>query len=201
MSTLPGTSCLLTDLDDLYVPARPAARASRRPHLLTGPVDPGDDAARRATYPTGKRAVICHACGTSLTEEEARRSKSGKIFCLICADDLVQTYYRTHPEARPTEPPLARERTGTRYLNDGERYEVRYHARHARWQISDTQTRCWSSQRHATEDRAQAAAAAMNAAWREQIALERRAFASAITPSTSPRHTWQVGERAYGREE
>lgn len=130
-----------------------------------------------------------------------RRARSGKAFCQVCADRVVAAYRAQHPETSPTTPALARERTGTAYLQERERYAVRYHAGHARWQVADTQARRWTSRVHTTEAVAQADADAMNTAWRDQIACERRTLGSTILPSTSPRHSWRVGERAYGRED
>jgi len=202
MSTVPGTSCLLTDVDDLTTPTRPTLGAAHRPRRRA-PIDPGDDAARaRLAAMIGRRAETCCTCGVPLGEMFTRRAKSGKTFCRDCADRAVATYYAQHPEARhPRTPEPVRERTGTAYLQERERYVVRYHAGNARWQISDTQVQRWTSHVHLTEVAATADAEAMNAAWREQIALEQRTLRSPIYPSTSPRHTWRVGERGYGREQ
>jgi len=201
MSTLPGTSCLLTD-DGWTIPARPM-HGSRRRACATLPTDLGDDAARaRLAATVGRRAEMCCTCGVLLGERSTRRSKSGKTFCRDCADRAVAAYDAAHPEACPSAAPLpGRERTGTAYLQERERFVVRYHAGQARWRISDTQARAWTSPVHLTEGAATRDAEAMNAAWREQIAHERRTLRSPILPSTSPRHTWRVGERGYGREE
>ncbi len=202
MSTLPGTSCLLTDPEDLWLPAPPASTAPREPRRTGTPTDPGDDVARaRLAAMTGRPAATCCTCGVLLGEMSTRHSKSGKTFCRICADRLVAAYYARHPEAGGVTPTIARERTGTAYLQERERYMVRYHAGNARWQISDTQARAWTSHTHVTEADALADAERMNAAWREQIARERETLRSPIVPSTSPRHSRHVGERGYGREE
>ncbi len=171
MSTLPGTSCLLTDVE---TPSR--LTADRRPRPLAGPTDPGDDAVRaRRAATTGRTAETCCTCGVLLGEAFTRRSKSGKTFCQICADRAVAAYRARHPQPRPsTARPCGRERTGTAYLRDRERYEVRYHASHARWQIADTQVRRWTSHRHLTQAAAEKAATWMNTLWREQVAHENR---------------------------
>ncbi len=180
MSTLPGTSCLLTDPEDLWLPARPASTAPRQPRPTGKPLDPGDDMTRaRLAETTGRRAETCCTCGVPLGEISTRRSKSGKAFCRVCADRLVAVYYARHPEARAAQRPgPGRERTGTAYLQERERYAVRYHAGNARWQISDTQARRWTRRWHATEAGADAMATTMNAAWREQIAFERLRFSA-----------------------
>jgi len=178
MSTLPGTSCLLTDPEDLWLPERPASTASRQPRRTGTPVDPGDDAARaRLAETAGRPATTCCTCGVPLGEMSTRRSKSGKTFCRICADHLVAAYYARHLEGRLARRP-GRERTGTGYLQERERYAVRYHAGNARWQISDTQARAWTSHSHLAEADALADADRMNAAWREQIAFERLRFSA-----------------------
>ncbi len=202
MSTVPGTSCLLTDLDDLTICTRPGRAADRPPRPPMGPVDPGDDRARAALRETvGRRATLCGVCGVPVSELGTRRSKSGKTFCHVCADRAVAAYIARHPAARPPRlAGLAKERTGTAYLAERERYAVRYHGGNGRWQISDTQARRWTSQSHATEADATAAADTMNAAWRAQITHERETLSFPIVPSTSPRHTWRVGDRGYGRE-
>jgi len=74
--------------------------------------------------------------------------------------------------------PAPREWTRTGYLAERERYAVRFHAGNARWQISDTQTRRWTARWHRTEGGAEAIAATMNAAWREQVAFERLGFSA-----------------------
>jgi len=203
MSTLPGTSCLLTDPEDLWLPAPPASTAPREPRRTGTPTDPGDDVARaRLAAMTGRPATTCCTCGVLLGEMSTRHSKSGKTFCRTCADQAVATYLAHHPEAgQPRHANPARERTGTAYLQERERYQLRYHAGNARWQIADTQARRWTSHVHTTESGATADADAINMAWRDHIALERRTLQSPIVPSTSPRHTWRVGERGYGREE
>jgi len=203
MSTLPGTSCLLTDPDDLIIPSPRTSGTERRPRWTATPADPGDDAARaRLAATIGRGGETCCTCGVPLSEMFTRRAKSGKTFCHICAEHVVAAYLARHPEARrPRQAEPVRERTGTAYLQERERYQVRYHAGNARWQISDTQVQRWTSHVHPTEPEATADANAMNAAWRDQIALERRTPQSPIFPSTSPRHTWRVGERGYGREE
>ena len=196
MRTIPGTSCLLTDVDDLFV-APPLARPRRA--IPAGPRDPGDDAARHAAAATaGRAATLCAACGAAIGEAFTRRAKSGKAFCQPCADRAVAAYYARHPEARPTPERIARERTGTAYMQERERYAVRYHAGHARWQISDTQVRRWTSFTSDTDAAAQAAAQAMNDAWRAQLAHERDRFGARVVPSTAPWHTRQVGYAAYG---
>ena len=180
MSAIPGTSCLLTELDDPTVPARPARAGNHRPPWAVGASDPGDDTVRAAlAATTGRAAVQCIVCGVPVSETFTRRSKSGKTFCQVCADRRVAAYYARHPdarhpEARPTTPTLARERTGTAYLAQRDRYEARYHAGHARWQIADTQVRRWTSQSYTTEAAAVTAAARMNTLWREQIAHEQQ---------------------------
>lgn len=168
MSTLPGTSCLLTDV---RTPSR--LTIDRRPRPLAAPTDPGNDAARaRRAAMTGRRAETCCTCGVLLGEAFTRRAKSGKTFCQICADRAVTAYRARHPQTPP--PRLARERTGTAYLRDRERYAVRYHAGHARWQIADTQVRRWTSHHHTTQAAAERAATWMNTLWREQVAHENR---------------------------
>ena len=197
MRTIPGTSCLLTDVDDLFV-APPLDRAPRRPRGAAGPCDPGDDAARQAAAATaGRPALLCADCGVATGEAFARRARSGKTFCRICADRAVAAYYRRHPEARPAPDRAAKERTGTAYMQERERYAVRYHAGNGRWQISDTQVRRWASYRGATEEAAREVARAMNEAWAAQLADERARFGSRAVPSTAPRHTRLVGYAAY----
>jgi hypothetical protein len=166
---------------------------------VASPVDPGDDAARAAAAATmGRRAETCTVCGVALGDSFSRRAKSGKTFCRICADLTVAAYYRRHPEARPAPDRIARERTGTAYIAERERYEVRYHAGHGHWQISDTQARRWTSLTSDTEATAQAAAQAMNDAWRAQLAHERDVLGSRALPSTAPLDTRRVGEATYG---
>jgi hypothetical protein len=196
MNAIPGRSCLVTDLDDLYV-APPMSRAQRRqPVVTTGSADPGDDAVRHARAAAHTPAEYCSVCGHILPTGFARRSKSGKVFCLTCAARAVAEYYRRHPEARPAR--IACDRTGTAYMAERERYEVRYHAGHARWQIADTQTHHWLAKTSTTEAEARATAQAMNDAWRAQLEHEREFFGSRAVPSTAPWHTSRVGERSYG---
>lgn len=199
MSTLPGTSCLLTDSEDLPL-YQPRQRVTRP---ITGPRDPGDDTARAAhAQVTGRLVVRCTRCGAPLSELFTRRSKSGKTFCQPCADQTVLAYCAQHPGGRPSHAPAPRrELTGISYLKERERYEVRYHQGNARWQISDTQVQRWTSHGVQTEAEAATIAATMNASWRAQVEDEQRSCAAGIRPSTSPRHTWRVGERGYGREE
>lgn len=170
MSTYPGTSCLLTD-DDIFVPT-PRSRVTHAERR--GPTDPGDDRMRAARAASvGRPLTQCADCDVPTSDAFTRRSASGKTFCILCADRLVAAYYARYPAARPTpERRWSRDLTGTSYLNERERYAVRFHAGHAQWQISDTQTTSWTSARHATEAHAEAAAARMNVLWREQVAHE-----------------------------
>jgi len=180
MSTLPGTSCLLTDIDDLPTRASRDRATHRRASLSMGGANPGDDAARAAVAATtGRPATRCGICATPIGDLFTRRSRSGKIFCRICADRTVAAYLAAHPAARPPRPATrARERTGTSYLGERERYAVLFHAGHGLWQISDTQTQRWTRHWHATEAGASAIAAAMNAAWRTQIESEKLRFSA-----------------------
>jgi len=200
MSSIPGTSCLLTDLDDLFV-AAPPARTRRRTSLSTALTDPGDDHARAASMATvGRPATLCSSCGVPVGEGFTRRAASGKAFCLICADQAVEAYYRRHPEKRPAPERIARERTGTSYMQERERYEARHHAGNGRWQISDTQARRWTAYAGQTEEAAQAAARSMNDAWGAQLAQERERFGSHAVPSTAPMHTRLVGDATYAAD-
>ena len=179
MSTVPGTSCLLTDIDD--VPTRANRdRTTRRRASLSLEANPGDDAARAAMATTmGRPATCCSVCATPIGDLFTRRSKSGKVFCRICADRTVTAYLAAHPTARPLRPTtVRRERTGTSYLQERDRYAVRFHAGHGRWQISDTQTQRWTRRWHTTEAGATAIAAAMNAAWRTQVESEKLRFSA-----------------------
>ena len=181
MSTVSGTSCLLADPDDLTIPARRLSDAGRRPRWITPPTDPGDDAARaRLAATVGRRAETCCICGVFLGEMFTRRSKSGKTFCRVCADRAVATYNAAHRTMPPASSTTARERTGTAYLQERERYAVRFHAGNGRWQVSDTQTRRWTRGWHAAEGGAIAIAAAMNAAWRTQIDSEKYRFSTLV---------------------
>ncbi len=179
MSTLPGTSCLLTDIDDLPTRASRDRATHRRTSLSLG-ANPGDDAARAALTATiGRPATRCSVCTTPIGDLFTRRSRSGKIFCRICADRTVAAYLATHPTARPPRAAgRPRERTGTSYLQERDRYAVLFHAGHGLWRVSDTQTQRWTRRWHTTEAGASAIAAAMNAAWRTQIESEKLRFSA-----------------------
>ncbi len=180
MSTLPGTSCLLTDLDDAPTRANRDHATPRRASLSLGATDPGDDTTRAAVAATSGRPVTrCIVCATPIGDLFTRRSRSGKTFCRICADRTVIAYLAAHPAARPPRPATRpRERTGTSYLGERDRYTVLFHAGHGLWRVSDTQTQRWTRRWHATEAGATAIAAAMNAAWRTQIESEKLRFSA-----------------------
>ncbi len=175
MSALPGTSVLLTDLEDY--PTRAAAPARSPRAASCAPPSPAEDRERQARARTaGRPEICCHACARP-TSDRPRTTASGLTYCEACADRLVAAYDRAHPGARMAREAGAaptRERTGTAYLRERERYEARYHAGNRRWQISDTQTRRWTTRHHATEAGAQAIVIVLNAGWREQLGLERR---------------------------
>ena len=175
MSALPGTSVLLTDVEDY--PTR-AATPSRSPRSSSSaPPSPAEDRERQARARTvGRPEIYCHACARPTTDRP-RTTASGLTYCEACADRLVAAYDRAHPgarQAREIQATPTRERTGTAYLRERERYEARPHAGNRRWQISDTQTRRWTGQHHPTEAGARAIAIVLNAQWREQMGLERR---------------------------
>lgn len=89
MRTISGTSCLLTDVDDLLV-APPLDRTPRRLRHAAGTCDPGNDDARQlAAARAGRPAILCVDCGVALGEAFARRARSGKTFCDPCADRAV----------------------------------------------------------------------------------------------------------------
>ncbi len=180
MSTVPGTSCLLTDLDDMPTYASRTRTTRQRASVSLGATDPGADVARATVAAmTGRPATCCSVCATPIGDLFTRHSKSGKAFCRTCADRTVAAYLAAHPTARPPRPATRpRERTGTSYLQERDRYAVRFHAGHGRWQISDTQTQRWTRCWHATEAGATAIAATMNAAWRTQIESEKLRFSA-----------------------
>ena len=160
-------------------PSLPRRATRRREPARCVPADPGPAAERAArAEATGRPATLCTACGAPTAELFTYHSTSGKTFCLPCADQAVAAYYRRHPEARTTAGRTPKERTGTAYLQERERYVVRYHAGNGRWQISDTQTHRWIARSAATETGAAAIAAAMNAAWRTQVDSETYRFAA-----------------------
>lgn len=172
MSALPGTSVLLTENDFEYPREERTARKPRASQLT--PPRVSDDRERELlARAAGRPEILCHACGRPTTDRP-RTTRSGLPYCETCADRLVAAYDRAHPAARAAReasgPP--RERTGTAYLRERERYEARRHAGNGRWQIADGQTRRWTDHHHATEAGARAIAIVLNAQWREQVGLE-----------------------------
>jgi hypothetical protein len=179
MSTRHETSVLLTEIEEDYSPRTASARR-RAPSWTRAMVDPGDDHARqRLAALTGRPVEFCCACGRP-TGDHARQAASGKTYCASCAERTVAAYDARHPEVLAARRRVGapREWTRTGYLAERERYAVRFHAGNARWQISDTQTRRWTARWHRTEGGAEAIAATMNAAWREQVAFERLGFSA-----------------------
>jgi len=202
MSNVMGTSVLLTETDFDDTDRRPA-RATTPVVATPRRLDPGDDAARaRLADMLGRPAAYCADCGRPLGDLGTRRSKSGKAYCHPCADRAVAAYYAAHPEARArrvaAEP--SRERTGTSYLRERERFVVKYHAGNGRYQISDTQGRRWTDRHSASEAGATAIAIVMNAQWREQLSRERKPLRDTFIAPEGPRFPAHPRDRAYTPE-
>jgi len=182
MSTLPGTSVLLTDIEGDY-PYRTTLPTRRLPSWTRAALDPGDDQARhRLAATTGRAVSLCHACGAP-AGDQARQRANGTRYCAPCADQTVRAYYAHHPKVLTARRSVGAPRawTGTSYLAAHERYAVRFHAGNGRWQVSDTQTRRWTRCWDVTEAGADAIAARLNTAWRTQIDSEKLRFS---------RHRW-----------
>jgi len=176
-----GTGVLITEIEETYSP-RTASAGRRTPPWTRAVADPGDDRARHhLAARTGRPVGLCCVCGRP-TGDRARQAASGKTYCASCADQTVAAYYARHPEALAARRRVGapREWTRTSYLTERERYAVLFHAGNARWQISDTQTRRWTARWHRTEGEADAIAATMNGAWREQVAFERLCFSARV---------------------
>jgi len=174
-----GTGVLVTEIEETYPPRSSSAKRRTTP-WTRAVVDPGDDRARHhLAARTGRPVMLCCVCARPVGER-ARQAASGKTYCASCADWTVAAYDARHPEALAARRRVGapREWTRTSYLTERERYAVRFHAGNARWQISDTQTRRWTTRWHRTEGGADAIAATMNAVWREQVAFERLRFSA-----------------------